>query len=90
LNHRRNFTPVPLAPIPLTRERHDNEVGISRASLSLKDVINLQDEASAKIGNVILNIWVVMIANLLKRNLPMSFPVVVSRGWPRRDGFSRI
>jgi chemotaxis protein CheC len=31
----------------------------------------------AEIGNVLLNNWVAMIANLLKRNLPMSFPVVI-------------
>jgi chemotaxis protein CheC len=46
-------------------------------SLSLKDVVDLQDEALAEIGNVILNNWVATIANLLKRSLPMSFPVVV-------------
>jgi len=46
-------------------------------SLSLKEVIELQDEALAEIGNVILNSWVATIANLLKRSLPMSVPVVV-------------
>jgi hypothetical protein len=46
-------------------------------SLSLKDVVDLQDEALAEIGNVILNNWVATIANLLKRSLPMSLPVVV-------------
>jgi chemotaxis protein CheC len=50
---------------------------VAGRSLSLKDVIDLQDEALAEIGNVLLNNWVAMIANLLKRNLPMSFPVVV-------------
>jgi chemotaxis protein CheC len=52
-------------------------------SLSLKDIIDFQDEALAEIGNVILNSWVATIANLLKRNLPMSLPVVV-RGDGRR------
>jgi chemotaxis protein CheC len=52
-------------------------------SLSLKDVIELQDEALAEIGNVILNSWVATIANLLKRSLPMSLPVVV-RGDSKR------
>jgi chemotaxis protein CheC len=37
----------------------------------------------AEIGNVILNNWVAMIADLLKRNLPMSLPVVV-RGEGKR------
>jgi chemotaxis protein CheC len=52
-------------------------------SLSLKDIIELQDEALAEIGNVILNNWVATIANLLKRSLPMSLPVVV-RGEGKR------
>jgi chemotaxis protein CheC len=46
-------------------------------SLSLKDIVELQDEALAEIGNVILNSWVATIANLLKRNLQISLPVVV-------------
>jgi chemotaxis protein CheC len=46
-------------------------------SLSLKDIIEFQDEALAEIGNVILNNWVATIANLLERSLPMSLPVVV-------------
>jgi chemotaxis protein CheC len=46
-------------------------------SLSLKDIVELQDEALAEIGNVILNSWVATIANLLKRSLPMSVPVVL-------------
>jgi chemotaxis protein CheC len=49
-------------------------------SLSLKDIIELQDEALAEIGNVILNSWLATIANLLKRNLPVSLPVG-SRRW---------
>jgi chemotaxis protein CheC len=46
-------------------------------SVSLQEIIELQDEALAEIGNVILNNWVATIANLLKRSLPMSLPVVV-------------
>jgi chemotaxis protein CheC len=46
-------------------------------SLSLKDIVELQDEALAEIGNVILNSWLATIANLLKRNLPVSLPVVL-------------
>jgi chemotaxis protein CheC len=46
-------------------------------SLSLKDVIEIQDESLAEIGNVILNSWLATIANLLKRNLPVSSPKVI-------------
>jgi chemotaxis protein CheC len=46
-------------------------------SLSLKDIVDLQDETLAEIGNVILNSWLATIANQLKRNLPVSLPVVV-------------
>src|SRR5580704_16944108 len=52
-------------------------------SLSLKDVIENQDEALAEIGNVILNSWLATIANLLKRNLPVSLPTVI-RGDSKR------
>jgi chemotaxis protein CheC len=52
-------------------------------SVSLREIIELQDEALAEIGNVILNNWVATIANLLKRSLPMSLPVVV-RGDSKR------
>jgi chemotaxis protein CheC len=46
-------------------------------SLSVKDIVEFQDEALAEIGNVILNSWVATIANLLKRSLPMSLPIVL-------------
>jgi chemotaxis protein CheC len=46
-------------------------------SLSVKDIVEFQDEALAEIGNVILNGWVATIANLLKRSLPMSLPIVL-------------
>jgi chemotaxis protein CheC len=46
-------------------------------SVSLQEVIDLQDEAMAEVGNIILNNWVATIANLLKRSIPMSVPVVV-------------
>jgi len=51
--------------------------------LSLEDIVDLEDEALAETGNVILNSWVATIANLLKRALKMSLPVVV-RGDSRR------
>jgi chemotaxis protein CheC len=46
-------------------------------SLSVKDIVEFQDEALTEIGNVILNSWVATIANLLKRNLRMSLPIVL-------------
>jgi chemotaxis protein CheC len=45
--------------------------------LSLSDIVDLEDEALAETGNIILNSWVATIANLLKRGLRMSLPVVV-------------
>jgi chemotaxis protein CheC len=51
--------------------------------LSLEDIVDLEDEALAETGNIILNSWVATIANLLKRGLKMSLPVVV-RGDSRR------
>jgi chemotaxis protein CheC len=45
--------------------------------LPLEDIGNLEDEALAETGNIILNSWVATIANLLKRTLKMSLPVVV-------------
>ncbi len=51
--------------------------------LTLEDIVDLEDEALAETGNIILNSWVATIANLLKRGLKMSLPVVV-RGDSRR------
>jgi len=45
--------------------------------LPLEDVIDLEDEALAETGNIILNSWVATMANVLKRSLSMSLPVVV-------------
>ncbi len=45
--------------------------------LPLEDISSLEDEALAETGNIILNSWVATIANLLKRTLQMSLPVVV-------------
>jgi chemotaxis protein CheC len=45
--------------------------------LPLEDIVDLEDEALAETGNIILNSWVATIANLLKRALKMSLPVVV-------------
>jgi chemotaxis protein CheC len=51
--------------------------------LPLEDIVDLEDEALAETGNILLNSWVATIANLLKRGLRMSLPVVV-RGDSRR------
>jgi chemotaxis protein CheC len=53
------------------------------SQLALDDIVDLEDEALAETGNIILNSWVATIANLLKRALKMSLPVVV-RGDSKR------
>src|SRR3954453_3580184 len=45
--------------------------------LALEDIVDLEDEALAETGNIILNSWVATIANLLKKGLKMSLPIVV-------------
>src|SRR4051794_14910202 len=47
--------------------------------LPLEDIVDLEDEALAETGNILLNSWVATIANLLKKNLKMSLPVVIRR-----------
>src|SRR6476659_9762017 len=47
------------------------------SELALEDIVDLEDEALAETGNIILNSWVATIANLLKSALKMSLPVVV-------------
>ena len=47
--------------------------------LALEDIVDLEDEALAETGNIILNSWVATIANLLKKNLKMSLPMVIRR-----------
>jgi chemotaxis protein CheC len=44
--------------------------------LPLEDIGNLEDEALAETGNILLNSWVATLANLLKRGLKMSLPTV--------------
>lgn len=46
-------------------------------TLSLDDIVDLEDEALAETGNIILNSWVATIANLLKHGLRMSLPAVL-------------
>jgi chemotaxis protein CheC len=43
------------------------------------DILDLEDEALAETGNVILNSWLATLANLLKQSLKMSLPVVIRR-----------
>jgi chemotaxis protein CheC len=45
--------------------------------LPLEDIVDLEDEALAETGNIILNSWVAAIANLLKQGLKMSLPEVI-------------
>jgi len=45
--------------------------------LPLEDIVDLEDEALAETGNIILNSWVATIANLLKSALKMSLPIVI-------------
>jgi chemotaxis protein CheC len=47
------------------------------SELALEDIVDLEDEALAETGNIILNSWVATIANLLKSALKMSLPIVV-------------
>ena len=45
--------------------------------LSLEDIAELEDEALAEIGNIILNSCMGTIGNLLQRNLTMSLPEIL-------------
>lgn len=45
--------------------------------LPLEDIVDLEDEALAETGNIILNSWVATIANILKSALKMSLPIVI-------------
>ena len=45
--------------------------------LPLEDIVDLEDEALAETGNIILNSWVATLANLLKSALKMSLPIVI-------------
>ena len=60
-----------------------NSLELTRAVLGrqvpLADILDLEDEALAETGNIILNSWVATIANLLKQSLKMSLPTVIRR-----------
>jgi chemotaxis protein CheC len=49
--------------------------------LPLEEIIELEHEALAEIGNIILNGCVATMANMLQRNLKMSLPEIL-RGAP--------
>ena len=48
---------------------------------SLEDVIDLEQEALAETGNIILNGCLATIANVLHRTMRMSLPSIVQRRW---------
>lgn len=50
---------------------------VAGAGLSLEDVIDLEQEALAETGNIILNGCLATIANMLERSLQMSLPEVL-------------
>ncbi len=50
---------------------------VSRGELSLEDMIELEQEALAEIGNIILNACMATIANLLELSLTMSLPEIL-------------
>ena len=52
---------------------------VAGQQLSLDDIVDLEDEALAETGNIILNSWVATLANILKQKLAMSLPVVIRR-----------
>jgi chemotaxis protein CheC len=50
---------------------------VTGGALSLEDIIELEHEALAETGNIILNGCLATIANLLERNLKMSLPEIL-------------
>ncbi|MGH7075775.1 MAG: chemotaxis protein CheX [Stellaceae bacterium] len=50
---------------------------VTSADLSLEDIIDLEPEALAEIGNIILNGCLATIANMLQRTLKISLPEIV-------------
>jgi chemotaxis protein CheC len=53
--------------------------GVVAGHLSREDVVELEDEALAETGNVILTSWISTIANVLTQRLKISLPVVIRR-----------
>ena len=54
---------------------------VAGQQLSLEEIIELEHEALAEIGNIILNGCMATLANMLQRNLKMSLPEIL-RGEP--------
>lgn len=50
---------------------------VAGKDLSLEDILELEHEALAEIGNIILNACMGTVANLLRRSLTMSLPEIV-------------
>jgi chemotaxis protein CheC len=50
---------------------------VAGEGLSLEDILELEHEALAEIGNMILNACMATVANLLHRGLTMSLPEIV-------------
>jgi len=57
--------------------RHRAQRGAAGDGLSLEDILELEHEALAEIGNIILNACIATVANLLQRSLTMSLPGIV-------------
>ena len=60
-------------------QRRRGRRAILGRQLRPEDILDLEDEALAETGNVILNSWLATIANLLKLALKMSLPAVIRR-----------
>jgi chemotaxis protein CheC len=60
-------------------ERNSLELvrAVTRDELTLDDIVELEQEALAEVGNILLNSCVATIANLLERNLEMSLPEIL-------------
>jgi len=54
---------------------------VAGSEMSLEEIIELEHEALAEIGNIILNGCMATLANMLQRNLKMSLPEIL-RGKP--------
>jgi chemotaxis protein CheC len=55
---------------------------VTGGELSLEDVIELEQEALAETGNIILNACLATIANMLRRSLRMSLPEILRGDGP--------
>jgi len=50
---------------------------VAGEQLSLEDILELEHEALAEIGNIILNACMATVANLVQRSLTMSLPEII-------------